>query len=162
MDWCTPPTSSLRSTAARCPSTRVIPVFDSKRNPVCSAVTSYFPTLNSDASYRPEESVTSVRIAPVSTFLTLTVAPTMMAPVESVTTPLSEASPCAHAFPGVSARSNKTKPVIDFQATLLVLTRVIESLLIPAKIFSLKNRPQKEKSHRQNASGGGILELLGL
>jgi hypothetical protein len=32
----------------------------------------------------------------------------------------------------------------------------------PAKIFLPKNRPQKEKSHRQSASGGGILELLGL
>jgi hypothetical protein len=56
----------------------------------------------------------------------------MIAPVESVTTPPSEASPCAQAVPGASARSNKNKLAIDFQATLLVSTRVIESLLISA------------------------------
>jgi hypothetical protein len=70
-------------------------------------------------------SLTSARVTPVSAFRIFTVAPAMMAPVESVTTPLIEASPCAQAEPGVVKRSNKNNPAIVFQIPLVMLSPAI-------------------------------------
>src|SRR5260370_33109281 len=66
-------------------------------NPSFAAVTSYRPTESDGALKRPASSVARLRSEPVSTFLILTAAPAIAAPVESATWPEMEASPCATA-----------------------------------------------------------------
>src|SRR5579883_1089428 len=56
-------------------------------NPVCSTVRSYVPAGRSVKLYRPASVVTVWRVRPVSTLRAVTLAPTMNAPLGSVTVP---------------------------------------------------------------------------
>ena len=102
---CAWPIGSEKLTTRSLPKVRRTALSTTVRKPPCEACTSYWPTSRSGTRYRPSSLVVTVRITPVLTFLTCTVAPGTAAPDGSVTVP--EMTPfVAWAFNSVGRRTN--------------------------------------------------------
>jgi hypothetical protein len=87
--------------------TSLIPVRISSSNPGLVTRTSYLPMGRDRIKYCPVPSETVVRTAPVSTFVTVRVAPGTLAPDGSTTVPDKLADTCAKTEVGISSRPDK-------------------------------------------------------
>src|ERR1700690_3978350 len=83
-------------TTACCPTARLMPVRTASLKPFFWTCISYWPTGSARTRKLPSSPVTASRAAPVSTLLTVTEAPEIVAPVESANFPEIEEPVCAH------------------------------------------------------------------
>src|SRR5580698_7800739 len=95
-----------------------MPVWRCVSKPSCAADTVYSPTGTEGAENRPSTSVVSVRLAPVSTCRTTTVAPDSAAPLASCTVPLMLPPTTCACAARAPAKNSRTKIRYNFDASV--------------------------------------------